>query len=136
MGYSSYDFPHTHFYESDLRELIAKTGSYDETINALNKWIEEYTPTIEEISKFIEDMQNVDTLPDGVKQALYDWASENLVDLVGSAISTVFFGLTNDGYFVAYIPDSWDEITFNTSDYDIVLTEHPEVGYGHLILSY
>lgn len=136
MSYTNYDFPHTHFYESDLRELIAKCGSYDEVINKLNQWIEENEPKIEDIEAFIEDMQSASTLPNGVKQALFDWASTHVTDLIGTAIKAVFFGLTDDGHFCAWIPDSWSDITFNTSDYDITLVGHPEVKFGHLILSY
>lgn len=133
---SFFEFPHTRTYDTDLGWLIKHVNTYDETITALNEWINENTPTIDELKQFMEDMQSAYTLPDGVKQAIYDWCSMNLINLVGSTIANVFFGLTDDGYFVAYIPDSWDDIVFNTSDYDIILSAHPEVGYGHLILSY
>ncbi len=46
----------------------------------------------------------------------------------------VFFGITDDGYFVAYIPESWKTITFNTTGLDITIPIQPE--YGHLVLSY
>lgn len=46
----------------------------------------------------------------------------------------VFFGLTEDGHFAAYIPDMWDEITFGTTEYDQHVPCVPE--YGHLILNY
>ena len=46
----------------------------------------------------------------------------------------VFFGITDNGYFVAYIPNSWKNITFNTTGLDIELELQPE--YGHLVLSY
>lgn len=133
---SFFEFPHTRTYDTDLGWLIKKVTSYDETIQALNDWITENNPKITELMDFMNDMQNVNTLPEGVKQALYDWASEHLIDLVGATIKNVFFGLTDDGHFVAYIPDSWSDITFNTSYYDIILSDHPEVDYGHLILSY
>ena len=42
----------------------------------------------------------------------------------------VFFGLTLDGYFVAYIPESWTQIIFDTG----AVYGTPE--YGRLILSY
>ena len=133
---SFFEFPHTRTYDTDLGWLIKKVTSYDETIEALNTWIETNEPKIDELMEFMNDMQNSNTLPEGVKQALMDWASTHLTDLIGAAIKAVFFGLTNDGHFVAYIPDSWDDITFNTTDYDIILSAHPEVGYGHLVLSY
>lgn len=46
----------------------------------------------------------------------------------------VFFGLTDDGHFVAYIPESWDCIAFGTTGYD-----QPygcDGVYGRLTLSY
>ena len=46
----------------------------------------------------------------------------------------VFFGLTDSGYFVAYIPENWKSIQFNTTGVDIELAIQPE--YGHLVLSY
>ena len=46
----------------------------------------------------------------------------------------VFFGLTDDGYFVAYIPDSWESVTFETTGYDTFIDLMPE--YGHLVLRY
>lgn len=133
MSYTDYDFPHTHFYETDLRELLAKVGSYQETIDALNKWIAENTPKINEIEAFVESMQNADTLPESVKQALFDWASTHLIDLVASTLKGVYFGLTNDGYFVAYIPENWSDIIFGTSGLD----DFPVgIDFGHLTLSY
>ena len=42
----------------------------------------------------------------------------------------VWFGLTQDGYFVAYIPDSWDEITFDTG------MIYSEDSYGCLMLKW
>ena len=134
MGY--FDFPHTRTYDTDLGWLIKHIGEYDDVISALNEWIETNTPKIEELIAFMNAMQNENTLPEGVKQAILDWCSHHLTDLVGATIKNVFFGLTDDGHFIAYIPDSWEDITFNTTYYDIVLSSHPEYGYGHLVLSY
>lgn len=46
----------------------------------------------------------------------------------------IFFGLTQGGNFVAYIPETWDEIQFGTTGYDTVAPMQPQ--YGHLVLSY
>ena len=46
----------------------------------------------------------------------------------------IFVEITDAGYFVYYIPDSWEDIDFNTTGLDIILAEMPE--YGHLVLSY
>ena len=68
--------------------------------------------------------------PDSIQAAFAKWMRENALDIVGEMIKTVHFGLTNDGYFCAYIPSSWEEIQFDTvSDYNDPL-------YGHLMLLY
>lgn len=132
---SFFEFPHTRTYDSDLGWLIKHVNSYDETIAALNEWIAENEPKMDDLLAFMDELLKGD-LPEGMKQGLYQWAQENLIDLVGATIKMVFFGILDDGHFVAYIPDSWDDITFNTTYYDIVLTSHPEYKFGHLVLSY
>ena len=57
------------------------------------------------------------------------WISDNLEFIYENTIKQVYFGLTSDGYLVAYIPDSWDDIIFDTGyDYDDART------FGRLIL--
>lgn len=51
---------------------------------------------------------------DYYEQQLRDWIDANFADLIRYAIRQVYFGLTDDGYFCAYVPDSWADITFDT----------------------
>lgn len=132
---SFFEFPHTRTYDSDLGWLIKHVRTNEEAIAALNRWRAEAEPTLEEFRQ-LYNMLISGNLPLGVQEGIRKWMEVNAIDLVGELVKTVFFGLTDDGHFVAYIPDSWDDIEFNTSDYDIILSDHPEVGYGHLILSY
>lgn len=62
--------------------------------------------------------------------ALASWIDNNLQELVGRVVKYIFFGLTDDGYFIAYIPDSWNFISFDT----IIQPENPL--YGHLLLQW
>lgn len=132
---SFFEFPHTRTYDSDLGWLIKHVNEYDEVIAALNTWITENEPKMEDVYTFIDAM-NSGNLPDGVKKGIADWCAANLADLVGATIHNVFFGILDDGHFCAWIPDSWDDITFNTTYYDIILEAHPEYKFGHLVLSY
>ena len=61
---------------------------------------------------------------------LIDWINANLYKLISDRIKMVFFGLTDDGYFCAYIPESWSEIRFDTG------MVYGEFDYGRLILRY
>lgn len=59
-------------------------------------------------------------LLDYYEKQIYNWIQANMADLLSAGIKQVYFGLTDDtysggaGFFVAYIPDSWSEITFDT----------------------
>lgn len=64
------------------------------------------------------------------KDVIYKWISDNFADLISAGIQQVYFGLTDDGYFCAYIPDSWDEISFDTG------AVFGRSDYGRLILRF
>lgn len=129
---SFFEFPHTRTYDSDLGWLIKHVNSYDETIATLNEWIAVNTPKLEDMEALYQALISGD-LPEGVQEGIEKWCRENMGDLLGQLAKMVFFGITDDGYFVAYIPDSWDDIIFNTTGYDIVV---PDVDFGHLSLSF
>lgn len=57
------------------------------------------------------------------------WIEDNLEYVINHIIRQVFFGLTLDGHLVAYIPESWNDIVFDTG----MVYGTPE--YGRLILS-
>lgn len=65
MSYSSFDFPHTHFYDSDLREVLAKLkfllDEYDKLVNDiadLNEWREQHQGEYEELVRRVEGIEN------------------------------------------------------------------------------
>jgi hypothetical protein len=128
---SFFEFPNTRTYDSDLGWLILTVHSHDETLKALDEWAENTDLSVKELEDFKKALED-GNLPQGVRDGLLEWAALNIPDLLAEAIKTVFFTLEN-GYFVAWIPDSWDEITFGTSGLD----DFPVgVDYGHLTLSY
>lgn len=58
------------------------------------------------------------------------WINRNMPDIIGKYIKMVFFGLTLDGHFVAYIPEgsAWDDIIFDTG------VDYSKDTYGRLML--
>ena len=128
-----FEFPHTRTYDSDLGWLIENVSSYDEAIQALNEWNAAAEVRLEDLEAF-DALLESGQLPPSVALALTVWMQQNAVDLIGEMVKTVFFGLTDSGYFVAYIPDSWEDITFKTTDYDINIPAQPD--FGHLVLLY
>lgn len=132
---SFFEFPHTRTYDSDLGWLIKCCKNVNEALEALERWKAETEPTIEDFKNLYDELMSGD-LPAGIQAGINKWMRENALDIIGELVHMVFFEITDDGHFVAYIPDSWDDITFNTTYYDIILLDHPEYGYGHLVLSY
>lgn len=128
-----FEFPHTRTYDSDLGWLIKRVNSYDEVIAALNEWIETNTPRIDDLEAFQEALESGD-LPEGVANGIITWLQQNAITWLTAIIKNVWFGLTDAGYFVAYVPDSWSDITFKTTGLDIILALMPD--YGHLVLQY
>lgn len=61
-------------------------------------------------------------------EALAKWIDANLQQLVARVVKYVFFGLSANGHFVAYIPPTWDFIGFDT----IMQPKNPL--YGHLVM--
>lgn len=129
---SFFEFPHTRTYDSDLGWLIKDYKTLDEAIKALNNWKEETQPTIDDFKALYEAIVS-GNLPAGMKIGMAKWMEENALDIVGNLVKMVFFGITDTGYFIAYIPESWDDIIFGTTGLD----DFPSgVDFGHLTLSY
>ena len=62
--------------------------------------------------------------------ALGKWLAENLINVVGEIVKFVWFGLDDDGHFVAYIPTSWRFLTFD------MVADPDSPDYGRLLLYY
>lgn len=128
-----FEFPHTRTYDTDLGWIIENIKGYNDAIQTLNDWIETNTPRLEDLEAFKEALESGD-LPEGVQAGITSWLETHAADVIAAIIKNVWFGLTVAGYFVAYIPDSWSDITFKTTGLDIILDLMPE--YGHLVLQY
>lgn len=131
MGF--FEFPHTRTYDTDLGWIIKNIKGYNDTIQALNDWIAENTPRIEDLEAFQEALESGE-LPEGVQHGIETWLTTHATEVISAIIKNVWFGLTDSGYFVAYVPESWSDIIFKTTGLDIELELMPE--YGHLVLQY
>ena len=73
---------------------------------------------------------------DHYEEQIHAWALEHMPDIIRDAIRMVFFGLTMDGYFCAWIPESWSDIWFDTganynrSDYGCLMILFDAEGTG------
>lgn len=128
---SFFEFPHTRTYDTDLGWLIKNSNSQEEAIKALEEWKASSESTMEDLERLYEMMLSGE-LPPGLVDAIEEWLLNNAADILPDIVKNVFFGLDN-GYFVAYIPDSWSDIIFGTSGLD----DFPVgIDFGRLTLSY
>lgn len=115
-----------HYYQYDLGWMIK------EIINLKNQGVK-IEEAIDKINSSIKTIDGEIARLNRLVDAIYNNNFEFVQHLIESAIKNVFFGLTKSGHFVAYIPESWDDIIFYTSGYDYDISGIP---YGHLILRY
>lgn len=126
-------YNYTDFHELNLDWLISAFKELAAEVDSLDEWKSEFSDEYEVFKKFIEEIESGE-LPDSFIDAIESWMSRNAIELVGRLVNMVIFNITDDGYFVAYIPESWDEIQFGTTGLDTFTDLQPE--YGHLVLSY
>lgn len=127
------DFPHVRQYDGDLGWLIRRCGSLTTAVEALEEWKNSSKATIDGLQAIL-DLISSGALPPDFAAGIRAWIVRNFYDIVGDMCKMVFFGLTDSGYFVAYIPESWSDIDFKTTGLDINIALMPE--YGHLVLEY
>lgn len=91
--------------------------------NKLNESLGDIDELTEMFNKFVES-----GFDDYYAEQIEKWIDSHLQFIYEKTIKQVYFGLTLDGYFVAYIPDSWSDIIFDTGmNYQLDT-------YGRLIL--
>lgn len=96
----------------------------------INGMVEGVEIAIESVQDLAVDVAEIEKELEKISEGNFEF----IYQIVANAIKNVFFGLTMNGYFVAYIPESWDDITFETTGWDVDIPSQPE--YGHLVLSY
>ena len=120
-------------------ELLAKViDKLNEELNSINQLVDIVGENCKDIAelqelfkKFIES-----GFDDYYRDQIEKWFNENAFRIYQLIAKQVFFGVTKDGYFCAYVPDSWKEITFDTgavfgrSDYGRLCLKFDSEGQG------
>ena len=121
----------------DLRWMVSQIQSLTALVQGIAKGQESQGGNITALNsamadlaaaqKCINDRLNAGDFENG---KFLEWADKNLPSMVTEMVRFVWFGLTPDGHFCAYVPANLGWLTFNTGS-DIT---EPE--YGHLIITY
>lgn len=83
---------------------------------------------IDDVDGLKADLQVIQNWIDNFDTSYIETVIEDLL------LKMIIVGINDSGYIVYYIPESWDDITFNTTQLDIFIPDFTE--YGHLVLSY
>lgn len=83
---------------------------------------------------FGEELENLRADLTVVEEWIANFDTKNIEELVSHFVATmIFVEINDDGYIVYNMPESWNDIEFNTTGLDINV---PDYDYGHLTLSY
>lgn len=115
--------------EQGIKQLCKTICMLIDFVNSVvdvdNELIEEVEKLQAEFEKFKES-----GFDDYYREQIEQWFRDNALEVYKLIAKQVFFGLTSDGYFCAYIPDSWSDIIFDTG------AVYGTYTYGRLILRY
>lgn len=115
-------FPYTNFHDLNLDWIIEMVKTLTNDEEEQNRMITELSERIQPLEEWVDNYD-----PTFIRNTVETYLRETLA-------SMIFVEITDTGYIVYNIPESWDTIHFNTTGLDIVLDLQPE--YGHLVLSY
>lgn len=127
LFYNKYNY--TDFHELNLSWLLDAVKQLLIAMDNMEEWKTQHIEEYEELKKLYDDLM-AGNYPDTFIDSLTKWIDKYGVDIIAAKIKAVHFGLTNDGYFCAYIPESWSDIHFDT------VTDYNDALYGHLMLLY
>lgn len=130
MAYN-YEFPYTDATRYNDDWLLKKMKELLVKMDELEVWKVEYEDAYEAFKTMVAQIES-GNFPKSIRDAFSLWMQQNALTLVGELVKMVFFGLDDNGYFVCYIPEGWDDILFNTTGLDIAI---PGYEYGRLVLS-
>lgn len=93
-----------------IKELSQKVWQYDKTLAEKLQLLKE---TMEHYSDLIDG--KIEDFDDIILSKTEQWIDDNLEDILTQAVQIVWFGLTDDGYFMAVIPEKWSDVRFDTT---------------------
>lgn len=120
------DFPYTDFHELNLDWCLNKVKELTDEFLNLKKQNEKVLSDFEILQNNFSELK---------KYVLNAFTDDNIKQIISTYLATmIFVEITESGYIIYNIPESWNDIIFNTTELDIVVESQKE--YGHLVLSY
>ena len=126
------EYPYDNLTDLNLDYVLKRVAHLLKAVTEIDGWVDRHEAEYKALKKLVDDLYSGNWTPEFV-ETLVSWYKENIIDIIGEMVKQVFFGINDEGYFVAYIPESWHDIIFGTTGFD----DFPAgIEYGHLTLSY
>ena len=126
------DFKHFNFWCQKVLPLV-----YDESLSyyeVLCKVVDYLNHMLDDVNNIVKDYDELKKELNEIQKWIQNFSTDYLEKLIAEKIATmIFVEISDAGYIVYYIPDTWNDITFNTTGLDIDVKNKD---YGHLVLSY
>ena len=131
------NFPYTNFQDLNLDFLLTNMKLVLErlqsTENTVNNFVSEYGDRISELENYIEELEKGNFSPAFLK-SLYTWLNKNVPSILCESVKNVWFSLDTNGRLVVNVPDSWKNLVFKTTGYDIEIGNVLLYPFGHLVI--
>lgn len=110
---------------------------YDDSLSyyeVLCKVVNYINELIDQDKIFADEIESLKVELNVVKNWVDNFDTSYAEEIIAKYLATmIFVVINNDGYFVYYVPESWKDVTFNTTGFDITI---PDTEFGQLVLSY
>lgn len=110
---------------------------YDDSLSyyeILCKVVDYINKLIEQDKVFGDEIENLKQEISVVQNWIKNFDTSYAEEIIKQYIATmIFVEISDSGYIVYYIPSSWKDIVFNTTQLDIEISGYD---YGRLVLSY
>lgn len=118
---------------------------YDDSLSyyeLLCKVVSKLNELIENYASYNDVVAEIQTAIDKLQQQIDSFDTTYIEKLINDKLANmIYVGISDAGYFIYYMPESWNDITFNTTGLDISNDELANNGhianyeYGRLVLS-
>ena len=105
--------------------------SYYEMLCKITSYVNDI---VENDKTFAGDLEQIRKELAIVQEWINNFDTSYIEEVIKKYVATmIFIEISDAGYFIYYIPETWEDITFNTTGLDVDI---PDREYGRLVLSY
>ena len=128
-----YTLKHFRFWCQKVLPLV-----YDDSLSyyeVLTKVVDYLNNVISDVNNVIEDVEELQSELNVIQQWIDNFDTSYAEKIIAEHLATmIFVTISDSGYIIYHVPESWSDISFKTTGYDYENELMPE--YGHLVLQY